>query len=123
MQNANHNMTMPQPKFFFVYVLWREDDPNPLQTHVAFGFTRESAEETRKLVRSGTDVKQLLSMSEVHDLLPYHYRRIHAIADQLTPVKPEELSPAYRAGPAGADTPGTDNVVSTLFSGGAKIGS
>lgn len=117
--NTDHNMTMPQAKFFFVYVLWRDEKPEPLQCHVAFGFDKASTEETRRLVLSGVQVSELLSMSEVHELLPYHTRRRQAVLEPVT-----ELSPGYKRlveGMGATDHPGTDDVASTLFTERAKV--
>lgn len=70
------NPTIPQPKFFFTYVMWKDQDPNPLQVHVAFGFDQTSLEETRRLVQSGAQVTQLLYLSEVCALEPHHRRLV-----------------------------------------------
>lgn len=118
MRKSDHNMTMPQAKFFFVYVLWREQDPNPLQVHLAFGFTRESTEETRRLVRSGTQVMELLSMSEVHDLLPYHHRKLNEFTARDEEQGGDGLPPTHLEDD---DAPGTDGVLTSFFAAHPKV--
>lgn len=68
------NPTMPQAKFFFVYIMWKDEDSNPLQTHVAFGFEESSIKETRRLIISGAQISQLLYCGPVC-LLESHHRR------------------------------------------------
>lgn len=82
------NNMMPQAKWFFVYIYWDEkQQTNQLGCHVVFGFERESTEQTRKLVQSGSQVSMLLYLGPVCELLPHHTRLIRGLTGSETIIE------------------------------------
>lgn len=86
----NHNPSMPQARYFFSYIMWKEEQLEPLQKHVVFGFERESLEETRRLVQSGAQISELLYLGEVCELRPHHHRRLQDLTETITPEDDED---------------------------------
>lgn len=79
---VKHNFSLPQAQCFFVYILWSEEEDDPLQTHVVFGWDKKSTEKTRGLICSGCQTSELLYLGPVVDLRPHHYRSMKAILQE-----------------------------------------